>query len=824
MKLRLLFILTLLALNPHSFGQQTMVSGTVVDSVTQKPIPFALIKFRNSTVGTRTDTLGYFEIVSRKATDSLEVSFTGYQTQIFVIPIGEETEFTVHLNEKNKNLQTVIITPGENPAFEILRRVKKNKKFNNPEKLEAWECEVYNRIRIDANNMGDSTFDSRIFKNMEFVGDYMDTTGKNSLPSILSQSISDYYFKKDPVQEKEVIKALDVRGFNSIELGKFSGAMYQNVNIYKNHIDLFTKDFISPIADQGRTYYRYYLQDNDTLDGVPCYHLRFVPRRKGDAVFDGDIWITDSTYAVKKVICKIGDDVNVNYVTALEVEQSYSEVAPGVWMVTEERMRGDFDAFSEWKKNRFIGGTVHKNTTRRNFKINEPYDFDFYVTDIEILDSAEKRDEAYWVEHRHVELNDKEAGVLEMIDSLKKNKRFRFYENALYLGYTGHWRAGPVEVGNIGSLYNFNQVEGHRFMLSLRSSNAFSRKVEISTFGIYGLNDKEFKYGASLRWKMKSDPRTMFRVNYKKRIEQLGIRASVGDVGSSFSTLFSLGPLDKLTMVNSSSVSLERDWRIDMRTFNKVEWRKFIPLGNSDYSRIDPVTGDTSQIASLTSFEVRNQIMYTREEKFVNGQFDRMSLGSRYPIISLTHTWAFKGVLGSEYDFHRLDFVWTHRPKIGGLGKLEYTIYAGKIFGTVPYPFLNVHQGNQTLYIQRSTMNLLNYYEFISDEWVGINFEHRLMGLILDRVPLIRRLKLRSVWSAKMVVGRYNPKHNAELLLPSYSNELRHPYYELSVGLENIVKFIRVDAIWRLNYLDHVDVNDNPVPRFGVKFVFTSDF
>jgi len=216
--------------------------------------------------------------------------------------------------------------------------------------------------------------------------------------------------------------------------------------------------------------------------------------------------------------------------------------------------------------------------------------------------------------------------------------------------------------------------------------------------------------------------------------------------------------------------------------------------------------------------------MFTRDEKFVNGQFDRLSLGSRYPIISLTHTWAIKDVLGSEYDFHRLDFVWTHRPKIGNLGKIEYTVVAGKVFGTVPYPFLNVHQGNQTLYIQRSTMNLLNYYEFISDEWVGVNFEHRLMGLIFDRIPLINKLKLRTVWSAKMIVGRYNERHNEEMLLPSYSHELRHPYYEVSAGIENIMKCLRVDAIWRLNYLDHVTVQGNPVSKFGVKFVFAFDF
>lgn len=815
-----------LMLSTNAVGQQTVITGHVLDSITQKPIPFAKVRFLNSEIGTRTDTAGFFQIVTRKATDSLEISFIGYRTQVFIIQKGVETELMVELVEASRTFDAIVITPGENPAFEILRQVRKNKKFNNPDKLEAWECENYNRIRLDANNFGDSIFtDRKLWKSMEWVQDYVDTTGeKNSIPGVLSQSLSTYYFRKTPKAEKEIIHAVDITGFSDIVLSEFSGSMYQDFNIYDNNIDLFTKDFISPISDFGRTFYRYYLQENDTIDDIICYHLKFVPRRKGDAVFDGDIWIADSSYAVKRVKCTLGEDVNINYVTDLRVDIYYEQVETGAWLPVKEVMRGDFDALNDVKKNPFIGGTVHKTTTRRNFVINQPKDFDFYVKDIVISDSAENRSEEYWATHRHEALDEKEQGVVEMVSALKKNRRFNFYEKSSYLLYTGFWKFGPIEVGNMGSLFNVNTVEGPRFMLSFRSSNKWSKNVEISTFGIYGTKDEEFKYGASLRWRISARPRTMFRVAYKKRIEQLGIRSSIGDVGSSFSTLFSLGPLDKLTMVRNGSMSIEKDWTFDMRSFHSLDWMNFVPLGNSEYHRIDSETGDTNQVTSLTSFQVRNQIMYTREEKFISGQFDRMSLGSRFPIISITHTWAIKDFLGSEYDFHRLDFVWSHRPKIGHLGKLDYSVYAGKVFGKVPYPFLNIHQGNQTFYLQRTTMNLLYYYEFISDEWVGVNLDYHLMGFFLNRIPLIRKLKLREVFNAKMVVGRYDEKNNEEMLLPNYSHEFNEPYYEVSAGLENIAKFIRLDFVWRLNYLDHIDARGKQVRPWGIFFTFASDF
>ncbi len=823
--MRFIFLYISLFLFSSVFSQSTVVNGVVRDTTTNERMSFVKVRFQNTGIGVLTDTSGIFRLQSSIATDTIEFVFVGYETKRVGIVLGQENEIEIWMAPTTTSLNTITVQGTENPAFPILRKVKEHKPDNNPEKLDAYQCEIYNKLQFDVNNLSENFEQKRVFKKMDFIMDYVDSlNGEKYLPFLLSESISDYYYKDDPSQQKEYIKATRVTGVDYMQVGQFTGDMYQNVNIYENSIELFAKDFVSPISDVGRAFYTYYLLANDTIDGVPCYHIQFVPKRKGVAVFDGEMWITDSSYAVKKIIAIIPDDVNLNYVSDFYVEQNYNEVSPGVWMLTDETMLANFDLINEAKDSPFIGATVHKNATRKDFIINEPKDFDFYVIDVEMADSAEIRDEKYWEQYRHVELNSEEAGVIAMVDSLKENKTFKFYDNLIYMAYSGVWRAGPLEIGNIYSFYNQNVVEGHRLMLSLGTSNRFSKRVGINSFLLYGFNDEVWKYGGSVRIKTSNTPREMLRFGYRKKIEQLGLSSSLGDIGNSFTTLFSAGPLDKLTMVNLGTVSFEKDWNFDMRTFNAVEWKKFVPLGSSDYSRVDLATGDTNQVSSLTSFEIRNQIMYTKDEKFISGQFDRLSLGSKHPIISLTHTWGLKGVMGSEFDFHRLDFVIDHRPKIGVFGRFHYTLYAGKIFGTVPYPFLNVHQGNETFYLQMSTFNLVNYYEFISDQWIGINVEHRLQGFIMDRVPLIRKLKLRLVYAAKMVIGSYDSRHNEEMLLPYYSYKLTSPYYEVSVGLENIFKFIRVDAIWRLSYRDNVNLYNEPVKNFGVKFTFTSDF
>ncbi|MCB9224716.1 MAG: DUF5686 family protein [Crocinitomicaceae bacterium] len=840
MQIRLTLIL-FLSLSFSGFSQTTKIEGVITDSLTQEPIPFVKIRFLNGRSGALSDTSGYYVILARPEWDTLLFSFVGYKTKMVVISHEREETINIQLAPDIKSFDVVEIVAGENPAFEILRKIKAHKKENDPEKLESYECEVYNKMQFDVNKLGQNFEDRKAFNKMKVINDYVevDTAGDGKyLPFLLTESISDYYFKKSPVQRKEVIKANRITGIDYLQLQQFTGDLHQNVNIYDNYIELFNKEFMSPIADGGRAFYKYYMQQPDTLDGVPCYRMQFVPKRKGDAVFEGEIWIDDSTYAIKQVHAKIPDNVNLNYVSDLSVKQYYDQVEPGIWIVTREEIKGNFDVFNDFKKKKIQGATIHKTTTRSNFVFNQPKDFDFYVSDIVTEDSAKFRDDSYWDQHRHDSLTTEEQGVIAMVDSLKNNRRFKMYENLTYMAYTGFWRYKPIEIGNIYSLYNRNQVEGHRVTLALRTSNKFSTKVEMNVFGTYAFGDTlspkssggPWKYGASIRYKVKNSPREMLRFAYRRRIEILGLASSIGDIGNSFTTLLTLGPVNKLTMVQKAEASFEKDWSFDMRTFNSVEWKRFVPLGISDYERVDVSTGDTNKVTSLTSFEVRNQIMFTKEEKFLNGQFDRTSLGSKYPIISLTHTWGIKSnFLESEYNFHRLDFVWDHRPRVGMFGRIQYSIYAGKIFGQVPYPFLQIHPGNQTLYLQRTGFNLMRYYEFISDEWVGVNFEHRLQGFIMDRIPLIKKLKLRMLYNAKMVIGKYNNKHNQELLLPTYSYRFTYPYYEVGVGLENIFKFIRIDAVWRLSYRDHVyyDANDNVnkgVRNFGVFFTFTTDF
>jgi hypothetical protein len=89
----------------------------------------------------------------------------------------------------------------------------------------------------------------------------------------------------------------------------------------------------------------------------------------------------------------------------------------------------------------------------------------------------------------------------------------------------------------------------------------------------------------------------------------------------------------------------------------------------------------------------------------------------------------------------------------------------GKIFGTLPYPLLFIHSGNETYYLDDGSFNTMNFFEFISDRYIQFVAEHHFEGLFLNRIPLMRRLKWREVAAFKGVVGELDPKHFNEILL-----------------------------------------------------------
>lgn len=812
--MRSVLLSMLLLLTCSAFGQKTHVEGIVYDGVSGEPMPFVKVVFLDTKIGTYTDTSGHYVLDTYYASDTLIFSTGGYQVQRIPVQKDVSQEINVTLEVFQSDLMEVYVKPpDELPSTRLHKRMVANKPVNNKEKLGSYEYEVYNKVQLDVNNIGDKFKERDIVQRMDLVMDYLDSAenGKNYLPVILSESVSDFYFRNNPKKKKEVVKATRISGVENLQLNQFLGDMYIDVNIYDNYLNLFNKQFISPAANFARGFYKFLLVDSAYIGNNWCYKLEFRPKRDGDMTFIGNMWIHDTTYAIKQVSIDISESANINYVQALHIEQTFDQVSPEVWMLTGEKMIADLKIT---KKSNVYGFFGRRNSTRKDFVINQARPGDFYKSNstVEILDSAEHRSDAYWAQIRHEPLSEQEQGIDNMIDSLNELRFFNMLKNVIYLATTGYYPVGKIEIGSAFSLVTFNPVEHFRTAVAIRTSNNFSRRIELGGRLAYGFGDQRFKYGASIRFNVTPKKRGMLTAYYSNDIEQIGQSPDAAAIGSTFGTLLRTGPLDKLTFVQRTGINLEKDIKKDVILYGGFEWKEFTPLGLANYIRPNAVTGIDDTIKNIQTSELIFRYRWAKDEEFISGSFDRTSVRSKYPIISIQGIFGIKDLFGGDYNYQKLDLVMEHNARLGYLGRLRYGVNIGYIFGTAAYPFLKVHEGNQSYWLQLNTFNKMNFFEFISDKYVTALIENHWDGFFFDRIPLIRKLQWRLVSTARAAYGAISDRHTAEMYLPPFTKKFGNtPYVEVSLGIENILKVGRVDVFWRLTH------NDPTLPRYHVQ-------
>ena len=793
-------------------AQTTKVSGVVTDAATGEPLPFVNVAFVDSKIGTVTDFDGRYVLDTYYATDSIRAMAVGYAPRTIAVKRDKEQVIDIAL-QAGLELAAVEVRPlGENPAFAILRKVIRHKPVNNREKLAAYEYHAYNKIEFDLNNITEEFTRKKLFKPFAFIFDNIDSTdAKPYLPIFMTETLSEVYYRQKPRARKEYIRGTKVSGVENESVSQFMGDMYQNVNIYDNFLVIFGKNFISPIADGGRGFYDYYLTDSAFVDKFWCYKIEFKPKRPQELAFTGEMWINDTTYAVKRVEAGIAEGANLNFVQGFSVRQEYDQVRNEVWMLVRDELVVDINVIKdkgEPNKNPVQGFYGRRTATYKEFIINEPRPDKFYegvdevVMEIDPLSLGAD----YWDQNRHVPLSAKEHAIYHMVDTMKTIPRFRTYVDIITTIVTGYYERGKVELGPYFTTISFNPVEGARFRLGGRTSNNFSTWVEFEGYTAYGTLDERFKFGLATRGFISKQPRLLYRAAYKHDVEQLGQSVNAFRNDNILGSVFRRNPNTKLTDVEEWKASLEREWFSGFTNEVMVRYRTLQALGDLRYERflLQPEPG-VVEVGSIRTAEVSLNTRFAYGEKYVSGEFDRVAIGiNKYPTIETHMAYGVPGLLDSDHEYAKVVGRIYRRWQLGAVGWTRTTLEGGRIWGKLPYPLLVVHTGNETFYYDDVAFNTMNFFEFISDRYVQLFAEHHFEGLFFNRIPLFRRLKWREVATFKAVAGDLDDKHHeALLLLPGMYTLYNGPFLEASAGIENILKVLRVDLVWRLRYNDH---------------------
>lgn len=813
------FLLTIITLNVTA--QVTKIMGQVTDATSGEPVPFANLIFKGTSVGATTGFDGTYSIETRNTIiDTLMITYVGYETQ--EIPVTKYVFQTINIQLRSSgiDLKEVEILPGENPAEVILRKVIANKNRNNKQNFSAYQYEVYNKVQFDINNVSEKLKERRLLKPFEFVFDYVDTStvnGKAYLPFFISESISDIYFQNSPRVKKEYIKATRMSGPKNESISQFFGDLYQNINVYENYIMLFEKNFVSPLANFGLGFYKYYLIDSSFIGNRWCYQIMFKPKRKQELTFTGELWINDTSWAVKSVKMRITHDANINFINNISVQQDYEKVNDQYWMITRDYLIIDFNVIENTKKT--LGMFGHKTSLYKDFVFDQPKPDDFYNTPLNVYveENSFEKDREFWIESRHESLTNREQAIYDMVDSIKKLPVFRTWVDAFYLFTNGYLIWGPIELGPLYKSVSFNPVEGMRLRLGARTSNSFSKTLLLSGHLAYGTKDERFKYGMSALYMISKNPRRSLFLSYSNDLEQLGQSLNAFSVDNIFASFLRRNPPDKLSLAKETMLTYEHEWFTGFSNKLNLIHRKIQAYEAADFVIFNdnvPVEKKT-----ITTSEIRLDFRFAYNEKFVMGQFERISLGTVYPVLEVQYGFGIPGLLNADYRYQRLQLGLKQWFNIGSFGWSKYIIEAGKTWGKLPYPLLKLHPGNETFIFDEFAYNLMNYYEFVSDEYLSVYYTHHFDGLFLNKIPLMRKLNWREVAFIQGVIGGLSNENKYYSEFPDNINTLEKPYLEAGLGIENIFKIFRIDGIWRLSHLDNPDIG-----KFALFFSFHFSF
>jgi len=814
-----LLLLLLVCSSKFSLAQETKVYGKVVDAATLEPLPFVNIIFKSINVVAATDFEGKYSISTTQKADSLIFSFIGYNKITRAVKKGVSQEMNVAMTQ-GIALAEIEVKPGENPAHRVLRKIIANKDNNDRKKLDAYEYEVYNKIEFDLNNVGEDLKKSKLLKPFAFVFDNIDSSNvqeKPCLPVFMTESMSDFYYRRSPKVKNEIIKASKVTGLENNSVSQFMGDMYQNVNIYDNTILVFGKSFVSPISDNALLFYKFYLIDSMVIDGHKCYQLQFKPKRKQELTFTGNLWAADTTFGIIQIEMSISDDANINYITSTNVVQKYIFV-DSTWMLHKDRLVIDFNPYPiEQKKKEVMGIYGRKTTSYANFVINKPRPDTFYSLkeNLKINEDAIKKDDAYWQKHRHDSLSKNEIQIYKMVDTLQSLPIYKTWVDVIQLFVSGYKVTRNFEYGPYYNMISYNTIEGPRLRFGGRTSNQFSKWYELSGYVAYGTRDEKLKYMLGIRTFISKKPRTMMGMYFKNDNEILGQSQNGFTTDNILASFLRVSPLRNLTNVRQLDTYIEREWFPGFSSKLNFVNRKMFPLADFkyDYYKSENEIGIKD---FLTTSEFRFQTRFAYDEKFLDGAFTRTSLGTKYPIVQLQYTMGIKDLFFSDFSYHKMVLRLDDRIRINPIGYFDYALQYGKIWGRLPYPLMELHGGNETYVFDIYAYNAMNYYEFVSDEYASASIEHHFDGFFLNRIPLMRKLKWREVAGMKALIGTVNDKNRDVLIFPNHLYALtRGPYMEANIGVENIFKIFRLDGVWRLSYLD----NPRVVP-FTIKGTF----
>lgn len=834
-----------------AYGQQTEIRGVVTDSISGETLPAVSIVFEGTTIGTTTDLDGCFSFTTNSTSRKIHISYLGYEEKILTVNPGRVNTYVIELSPTSYALSEVVIKPGkeryrkkENPAVEFVRNVISRRDEGNPRNRDYYQYEQYETVLIALND-----FDVKPKKEngkkraFDFLVEYIDTldVGTTILPISEKERIETVYYRKSPKSDKRLVHGMKSSGVDEIftrdGVQQVLGEVLKEVDVFQNDISLFLLRFVSPLSRFAPDFYKFYMLDTLDIGGEPCLDLGFVPFNSESLGFTGHLYVTlDSTWFVKELQLNVPRDINLNFVNRMTIYQTFDRTEDGTRLIRKDDIHVDL-ALTEKTK----GMYARRLNIYTDHSFDPPEDQSIFQRNAPVItaDDATKRSDEYWESVRPQEAIRKNSNTVEkLMANLRAVTLFRVTEkfaNILANGYV-QTNKDPLkskfEIGPVNTFISPNNIEGMRFRFGGTTTTHFSRRLFLDGFAAYGTKDEKFKYDAIAEYSFhdkesfrKEFPVHSIRAQVSYDINQLGQQYMYTNKDNIF-LAWKRQKDTRATYLRNAEVTYYREHYNGLGYGAVIRNKREYSTEYSEFDRIGESEGEFTPVKSYGMTELEFRFRYAPKEKFYQTRNYRYPITLDYPVVTVNHVTARKGVLGTDFNYNRTDVGLQKRLWLTPFGYADILLKAGKVWDRVPYPLLILPNANLSYNVYPESYTNMNAMEFINDEYASWEVTYYMNGFLLNKTPILKKLRLREVFACRGMFGnltdKNNPFVNGEGLyaFPEGSYLMgSKPYVEASVGVENILNLLRLDYVWRLTYKDNPGIQTKGL-RFMVKLSF----
>lgn len=859
MKRSLLFLFFIAVFLSQIFAAQ--VKGTVKD-IQGEALSFASVYVKTSTLGVATDLKGRYVFELDAGKHTLVFSYLGYESEEreIILKKGEILNLDVILNENATELGVVeVVGNTKGLAKEIMSKVRHNRK-HYLNQIKTYQCETYTKTTLDRKLIKPSKSDTLLIVEDEKMSKRKKRKAEEKKKEI--EENREAFFSKDNLEFSEVVSETWFKSPNIFKekiIGNqdFSEEFRQNVtvsiysdygeiapvqwktenpnliynvtdpdfNLYKNSIDfprVIAKPILSPLAYNAPLSYTYNFEGAFMEDGHKIYKIKVIPRFKGDALFNGYLFIQDSTFSIKSI------DLEINRAAMFackdfKILQNY-ELIDGKYSVP---VRREIVYTIKEGKNNFIGNV---SVRHKNYKINLKIPKKFFNSEVRsYADDAFDKDSLFWSEIRPITLKKEEAEFIVKADSVQ-----HYYESAEYkekqdsiYNHIGIW---DVLLNGFG---HKDYTKGYSYLINplvemvrpfgvggFRANFGANAKQEFLNNQILYV-DGNVDYGF-----VNGDVKGQLGVGYTfipKRFMRTFLR--LGDFYDQINNYEAIiGIFSRNNYVRTKTFSIEQKLEIVNGLFGEAifKFSDQLPISGLDLSKdLFSTLGEAFDFNRYKKSELAIRLQYRPFQKYYYSHNKKVILGTKWPELFLEYRKGLNGILGSEVNYDYLELGIKDYRRIGRWGYSNWAAKGGSFLNTKnlrffelkffrtsdEYFFSNPVASFQLLSFGRKGLtDSENEARTLStrNAFFHGNYIHHFEGTIMNKIPFVRYLKLELAGGAGFLLIQDN----------------NFAHFEMFAGIERKVRIFRqmvrfgIYGVTSANTLSNI----NASPKFGISF------